>query len=58
MKTNKPMIIKETVAVLIHIPKELYTEYSESVNKRNLKRQAYSTELFCKAIIQDIKENK
>jgi len=49
---------KETTAVLIHIPNDLYNKYVESLDRRHLKRQPYSAELFCEAIEKDLAEHE
>ena len=55
MKRNKT---KDTVAVLMHIPIDLYEGYLTSLVTRGLKRQTYNPKLFCKAIELDIKQFK
>ena len=47
---------EETVAVLLRIPKTLYMEYLKIVNKKSLKRQKYSSDIFCEAIQKIISE--
>lgn len=49
---------KDTVAVLIHVPRELYEEYLNSLQNRSLKRQSYSAKIFCKAMKRDVEEYK
>ena len=53
MKRNET---KDTVAVLLHIPKKLYDEYLTTLNERSLKRQSYGAKLFCEAIQKDMDE--
>ena len=49
---------KSTVAVLLHIPRELYEEYLDTLNNRSLKRQSYGAKIFCEAIKRDILQYK
>jgi hypothetical protein len=46
----------ETVAVLLHIPKTLYQDYLKVINKKSMKRQKFSSDLFCEAITKLIEE--
>ena len=55
MRTNPD---KDTVAVLIHIPKNLYNEYHKTLTARGLKRQQFSSQLFCDAIESEIADFK
>lgn len=47
----------ETVAVLLRVPKPLYAEYLKIVNKKALRRQRYSSDLFCESIKKVIEDN-
>jgi hypothetical protein len=45
---------KETVAVLIHIQKDIYDEYLNTLGPRSLKRQSYNARLFTNSIKTEI----
>jgi hypothetical protein len=47
---------KDTVAVLLNVPRELYLEYAQTVADRDMKIQSHNTKLFIKSIEQEISE--
>ncbi len=47
---------KTTFAVLIHVPRPLYSKYLGMLLQRNLKTQAYNANVFIKAIKTEIEE--
>lgn len=52
MRTNN----KDTVAILIHIPRNLYEDYLRTLWYRDLKRQSYNAKLFINAVKFEISE--
>lgn len=48
---------KDTVAVLLHVPVEVYNEYLEVIKKLGYSRTIHSTKIFQSAIEKVIKEN-
>ncbi len=53
-KKKEVVEVPDSTAVLLHIPNSLYDKYIKSVEERSLKRQHYSTKLFCEAIQRDL----
>jgi len=49
---------KEAVSVVVLLPIEIYDVYAETLNERGLKRQKHSSDLFQKAVEQDVTEYK
>jgi len=45
---------KAFVSVVVLLPIAIYEKYAETLNERGLKRQRYSSDIFQKAIEQDI----
>ena len=53
MQKNKK---RDTVSVLLQVPRDVYTEYLKTLDARNLKRLGYNKDVFVKAIKKEIEE--
>lgn len=56
--TMRRNLEKDTVSVVVLLPTEVYEAYAETLNDRGLKRQKYSSDIFQRAVEQDMAEYK